>query len=130
VLRITDYAERLLKDIDRSGLTEKIKIMQRNWIGRSDGYEFSFKMDFLKEELRVFTTRLDTLFGVTFVVVSPEHPILKTIVRDDCKKEVFDYIKKASQKSDLERLTNVKEKTGVFTGCYAINPANFEKIPI
>jgi leucyl-tRNA synthetase len=73
---------------------------------------------------------LDTLFGLTYVVVSPEHPILKTIVREDCQKEVFEYIKKASQKSDLEKQLNEKDKTGVFTGSYAINPANFEKVPI
>ena len=130
VLRITDYAERLLNDIEKSGLTDKIKTMQRNWIGRSEGYEFAFKIENHKEELKVFTTRLDTLFGVTFMVVSPEHPILKNIVNDERKKEVLEYIKKSSQKSDLERLTNVKEKTGVFTGSYAINPGNFERIPI
>jgi len=83
-----------------------------------------------KEELKVFTTRLDTLFGVTYVVVSPEHPLLKIIVREDCKKEVLEYVKKSSQKSDLEKQLNDKDKTGVFTGCYAVNPANFEKIPV
>jgi len=87
-------------------------------------------LDGKKEELKVFTTRLDTLFGVTFVVVSPEHPILKDIVSEDCKKDVFEYVKKASQKSDLERMTGSKEKTGVFTGCYAINPANFDKVQV
>jgi len=104
--------------------------MQKNWIGRSEGYEFAFKIENCKEELKVFTTRLDTLFGVTFVVLSPEHPMVNKIVTEDYKKDVSDYIKKSSQKSDLERLTNIKEKTGVFTGCYAINPANFTKIPI
>ncbi len=130
MLKITEYAERLLNDLDETGLPEKIKTMQRNWIGRSEGYEFSFKLDGKKEELKVFTTRLDTLFGVTFVVVSPEHPILKDIVSEDCKKDVFEYVKKASQKSDLERMTGSKEKTGVFTGCYAINPANFDKVQV
>ena len=130
MLRITAYAERLLSDLDNSGLSEKIKTMQRNWIGRSEGYEFSFKLENFKDELKVFTTRLDTLFGLTYVVVSPEHPLLKTIVREDCKKEVSEYIKKSSQKNDLEKQLSEKEKSGVFTGCYAINPANFEKVPV
>ncbi len=130
VMKITDYAERLLKDIDKSGLTEKIKTMQRNWIGKSEGYEFNFKLENSDKEIKVFTTRLDTLFGVTFIVLSPEHPMLKDIIKGDCKENVLKYIKKASQKSDLERLANVKEKTGVFTGCYAVNPANYEKIPV
>lgn len=130
MLKITDYAEKLLNGLEQSGLPEKIKTMQRNWIGRSEGYEFSFKLENRKEELKVFTTRLDTLFGVTYVVVSPEHPLLKIIVREDCKKEVLEYVKKSSQKSDLEKQLNDKDKTGVFTGCYAVNPANFEKIPV
>ena len=130
MLRITAYAERLLNDLEISGLPEKVKTMQRNWIGRSEGYEFSFKLEKHKEELKVFTTRLDTLFGLTYVVVSPEHPLLKTIVREDCEQEVEEYIRKASQKSDLDKQLGEKDKTGVFTGCYAINPANFEKVPV
>lgn len=130
MLRITDYAERLLKDLDMLDWPEQIKTMQRNWIGRSEGYEVSFKTEDDEEVITVFTTRLDTLFGVSALVISPENPILNKIITKEHTKEVKEYISKATQKSDLERQFLAKEKTGVFTGAYVINPANYEKVPV
>jgi leucyl-tRNA synthetase len=128
--RITDYADRLAKDLDDVDWSDAIKSMQRNWIGRSTGAEISFKMDGYDDTLTVFTTRPDTLFGATFMVLSPEHPLVEKITTADHRQKVNTYRKAAQAKSDIERQETNREKTGVFTGAYAINPVNGEKIPV
>ncbi len=130
MLRIPLYAERLLKGIDNLDWPEGIKDMQRNWIGRSTGAEVVFDISGLDEKITVFTTRPDTLFGATYMVIAPEHQLVDLISTDDHKKDVGEYIKAASLKSDLDRTDLAKDKTGVFTGRYAINPVNRKKIPI
>ena len=130
MLRIPLYAERLLKGIDKLDWPEGIKDMQRNWIGRSTGAEVDFSINGLNEKLTVFTTRPDTLFGATYMVIAPEHPLTETITIPGKKCDVDTYIKAASLKSDLDRTDLAKEKTGVFTGRYAVNPVNLNKIPI
>lgn len=130
MLRIQLYAERLLKGIDNLDWPEGIKDMQRNWIGRSTGAEVDFRIDGINEPLRVFTTRPDTLFGATYMVIAPEHSLTRIITIDEKKEEVDRYIKAASMKSDLDRTDLAKDKTGVFTGRYAINPVNNKKIPV
>ena len=129
VMRITDYADRLLDDLDTLDWPESIKTSQRNWIGRSSGAEISFKVD-ANNEIEVFTTRPDTIFGATYLVLAPEHPVVDSIVTEDQKKEINKYKETALSKSDLERQENQKNKTGVFTGSYAINPMSKSKIPI
>lgn len=128
--KITDYADRLAKDLDDVDWSESIKSMQRNWIGRSEGAELDFAVDGSDEKLRVFTTRPDTLFGATYMVVAPEHPILEKIVPTEHRQQVANYQQKARNKSDVERQETNREKNGVFTGAYAINPINDEKLPI
>ena len=130
MLRIPHYAERLISGLDNLDWPEGVKDMQRNWIGRSTGAEVDFQLEGLDTKLRVFTTRPDTLFGATYMVVAPEHEQLFDITTPDCKEEVDKYIKAASLKSDLDRTDLAKDKTGVFTGRYAINPLTGEKIPI
>ncbi|MGE5420211.1 MAG: leucine--tRNA ligase [Chloroflexota bacterium] len=130
MLRIPLYAERLLKGIDDLEWPEGIKDMQRNWIGRSTGAEVDFVIDGLSEKLTVFTTRPDTLFGATYMVIAPEHSLVPEITTAGHEKRVQDYISAASLKSDLDRTDLAKEKTGVFTGRYAINPVNNKRIPI
>jgi leucyl-tRNA synthetase, eubacterial and mitochondrial family len=130
MLRIPLYAERLLLGIEGLDWPEGIKDMQRNWIGRSTGAEVDFSINGLNEKLTVFTTRPDTLFGATYMVIAPEHSLTGTITTDEKRKSVDDYIKAASLKSDLDRTDLAKDKTGVFTGRYAINPVNHKKIPI
>lgn len=130
MLRIPLYAERLLKGLDNLDWPDGIKDMQRNWIGRSTGAEVDFKIDGLSEKIRVFTTRPDTLFGATYMVLSPEHNLVEKITTNDCVNIVREYVKSASLKSDLDRTELSKDKTGVFTGRYAINPVNNKKIPI
>jgi leucyl-tRNA synthetase len=132
MLRITAYAEKLLQDLDTIDWTDSLKEMQRNWIGRSEGAEVNFAVADTKLpiSIRVFTTRPDTLFGATYMVLSPEHNIVEMITSSQQKKAVEDYKTFASGKSDLERAELAKEKTGVFTGAFAINPVNGEKIPI
>ncbi len=130
ILKITDYAEKLLEGLDKLDWPESTLTMQRNWIGKSQGANVVFKLDGFDDTLTVFTTRPDTLFGATYMVVSPEHPILEKIVSAEQKAAVTAYQKEAAKKSDLERGELNKEKTGVFTGCYAINPVNGAKIPI
>jgi leucyl-tRNA synthetase len=130
MLRIQLYAERLLKGIDSLDWPEGIKDMQRNWIGRSTGADVDFSIEGLSENLTVFTTRPDTLFGATYMVIAPEHPLVELITTDKYKKTVTGYIKATSLKSDLDRTDLSKEKTGVFTGRYAINPVNKKQIPI
>ncbi len=129
--KITDYADRLLTDLDDLDWSDAIKAMQRNWIGKSKGAEIDFNINGSDELIKVFTTRPDTLFGVTFMVLAPEHHIVKSITTKDQKNAVENYIKQAQNKSDIERQeTAAEQKTGVFTGAYAINPVNNEKIPI
>ncbi|HVN56847.1 MAG TPA: leucine--tRNA ligase [Bacteroidales bacterium] len=130
MLRIPLYAERLLAGIDTLDWPEGIKDMQRNWIGRSTGAEVDFEVYGLDEKIRVFTTRPDTLFGATYMVLAPEHRLVGMITTDSRRKEVDDYVKAASLKSDLDRTDLAKDKTGVFTGTFAINPVNRKKIPV
>lgn len=128
--KITDYADRLAKDLDDVDWSDSIKSMQRNWIGRSIGAEIEFKLDGHDDVLKVFTTRPDTLYGATFMVLSPEHPLVRQITTDEQKDAVEKYRKQAQAKSDIERQETNREKTGVFTGTYAVNPINDEKIPV
>ena len=130
ILRITKYADRLLEDLEDLDWPESLKDMQRNWIGRSEGAEVTFDIDGFDESFKVFTTRPDTLFGATYAVLAPEHPLVSKITSDEQKEAVEDYLQKVQSKTDLERTDLAKEKTGVFTGAYAINPANNKKIPI
>ncbi|WP_096202611.1 leucine--tRNA ligase [Bacillus sp. FJAT-45350] len=130
MLRITAYADRLLEDLEELDWPESIKDMQRNWIGRSEGAEVTFSLDGYKETVTVFTTRPDTLFGATYMVLAPEHKFVESITTSEQKEAVAAYQEKVATKSDLERTELSKEKTGVFTGAYAINPVNGEKLPI
>ncbi len=130
MLRITAFAERLLADLDTIDWSDSLKEMQRNWIGRSEGAEVDFKLDGHAAKIRVFTTRPDTLFGATYMVLSPEHKLLAQITTPEQAEAVKKYQEFATTKSDLERTELAKEKSGVFTGAYAINPVNGEKIPI
>lgn len=129
VLKITDYADRLLEDLDSLDWPEYLKDMQRNWIGKSTGAMVDFKIDQYHETIQVFTTRPDTLFGATYMVLAPEHPLVLHITTDDEMTDVKLYIEKTKQKLDIERNAD-QEKTGVFTGAFAINPLNHKKIPI
>jgi leucyl-tRNA synthetase len=130
MLRITAYAERLLNELDGLDWPEGIKSLQRNWIGKSDGAEIDFKIDKSDQKIRVYTTRPDTLYGGTFLVLAPEHSLVDLIVTEEQWPAVREYRERTARKSDLERADLSKDKTGVFTGAYAINPANNEKIPI
>jgi len=149
MLRITAYAERLLADLELLDWPENIKIMQRNWIGKSTGAELDFPLaseqteewfagrkesgyPALEEEdvIRVYTTRPDTLFGATYMVLAPEHPLVERITTERHRDAVGAYVQQASRKSELERIAEAKEKTGVFTGAYAVNPVNRQRIPI
>ncbi|MBD5442786.1 MAG: leucine--tRNA ligase [Treponema sp.] len=145
VLKITDYADKLLEDLDSLDWPESVKAMQRNWIGKSFGAEVDFEIAANDNEnptaspekpqgtgkfLKVFTTRADTLFGCTYMVISPEHPMLSELTTAEHKAEVEKYVEEASKKSDLERTDLNKNKTGVFTGSYGIDPVNGKKVPI
>ncbi|MGY8640449.1 MAG: leucine--tRNA ligase [Verrucomicrobiales bacterium] len=147
MLRITAYAQRLIDELEGLDWPHGIKMLQTNWIGRSEGASVTFQVSSLKsggsadletenlnletlDEVEVFTTRPDTLFGATYMVLAPEHPLVEKITTDDQKSAVEDYQKMCGGKSDLERIELAKDKTGIFTGGYAINPVNNEKIPI
>ena len=130
MLKITAYAERLLNDLDGVDWPESIKEMQRNWIGRSEGVQLSFSLPGTNEKIDVFTTRPDTLFGVTYIVLSPEHPLIYELTSKEQAAEVNKYIDAANRKSDLERTDLAKEKTGIFTGANAIHPLTGVKLPI
>ncbi|WP_026690741.1 leucine--tRNA ligase [Alteribacter aurantiacus] len=130
MLKITAYADRLLEDLDDLDWPESLKDMQRNWIGRSEGADVHYGIDGSDEKITVFTTRPDTLFGATYVVLAPEHKLVSQIVTDDQKEAVEAYQRDVGTKSDLERTELAKEKTGVFTGAYAIHPVSGEKLPI
>ena len=128
--RITDYAQRLIDDLGPIEWPEQIKLMQTNWIGRSEGAEIDFPMPDMTNALTVFTTRPDTLFGATYMVMAPEHPLVEQITNRECAADVQAYQAQARRESEIERLSTEKEKTGVFTGAYAINPVNGLPIPI
>jgi len=130
VLKITDYAEQLLQDLDILDWPESLKAMQRNWIGKSVGAEIDFKIEGTDESFTVFTTRADTVFGVSYCVLAPEHKLVEKIVTEGQKAAVDEYLDVVKRKSDLERTDLNKDKTGVFTGAYAINPVNKEKVEI
>jgi leucyl-tRNA synthetase len=131
MLKITEYAERLLEDLEELDWPESIKEMQRNWIGKSTGAEVTFAVDGHEGlSLTVFTTRPDTLFGATYCVIAPEHEFVKKITTEEQRAAVEAYIEQAARKSDLERTDLAKDKTGVFTGAYAVNPVNGAKLPI
>lgn len=130
VLKITAYADRLIEDLEELDWPESIKEMQRNWIGRSEGAEVRFAIDGIDKSFEVFTTRPDTLFGATYAVLAPEHALVQEITTPEQKEAVEAYIQQVNSKTDLERTDLAKEKTGVFTGAYAINPASNEKMPI
>ncbi|MCH7322470.1 leucine--tRNA ligase [Solibacillus sp. MA9] len=130
VLRITKYADRLVDDLEDVDWPESIKEMQRNWIGRSEGAQVKFTVAGTEKEFEVFTTRPDTLFGATYCVLAPEHKFVSEITTPEQKEAVEAYLEKVSLKSDLERTDLAKEKTGVFTGAYAVNPINGKQVPI
>ncbi len=129
MLKITAYADRLLEDLDKLDWPEKVKKMQADWIGKSNGAEIDFAVDGKEETIKVYTTRPDTLYGATFMVLAPEHAMAKSLMTDETKEAVEEYILKTSMRSNVDRMQD-KEKTGVFTGSYAINPLNGAKIPI
>ena len=130
MLRITDYAQRLIDELDLVDWPESIKLLQRNWIGRSEGAAVRFGVVGSPREIEVFTTRPDTLFGATYLVLAPEHPLVDEILTPEHAAAVADYRARIASKSDLERTDLAKEKTGVFTGASAVNPVNGEAIPI
>jgi leucyl-tRNA synthetase len=130
VLKITEYADRLLADLDSVNWPESVKLMQQNWIGRSEGASVVFQIDGMDDSLEVYTTRPDTLFGATYMVVAPEHPLVEKLTSVEQKSAVEEYLEATARKSDLERTDLAKDKTGVFSGSYAINPVNGKKIPI
>jgi len=130
VFRITEYAESLLAGLDDVDWPESVKNLQRNWIGRSDGANVDFKIPSINKTIRVFTTRPDTLFGATYMVLAPEHPLVKKLTDDKVQETIANYVKSAAGKSDLDRGELNKKKTGVFIGAHAINPLNNEEIPI
>ena len=130
MLKITKYAERLLKDLELVDWPQSTMEMQKHWIGRSEGAEVDFKVDGFDESIRVFTTRPDTIFGATYMVLAPEHHLVNQITTANHKERVEKYQKLTSFKSEVERSELSKDKSGVFTGAYAINPLNDEKIPI
>jgi leucyl-tRNA synthetase len=128
VLKITAYADRLLKDLDLVDWPESLKKLQRNWIGRSEGVKIEFQVD--GHKIEVFTTRPDTLFGATYLVLAPEHPLVEKIVSEKQKKAVAEYIREAVEKSDIERSEVEESKTGVFTGAYALHPITKKPLPL
>lgn len=130
VLKITAYGDKLLAGLDDLDWPSSTIQMQRNWIGKNQGAEVDFKIENTDKKFSVFTTRVDTLYGCTYVVLAPEHPLVKEITTKDQKESVENYINECQRKSDLERTSLNKEKTGVFTGSYAINPVNGKKVPV
>src|SRR3981081_2215641 len=131
-LRITDYADRLLDDLALlDKWPNKVRVMQTNWIGRSQGAEVDFPVVGLDNEVvRIYTTRPDTLFGATYMVLAPEHPLVDRVTTPDRREAVSAYRESASRKSDLDRTALARTKTGVFTGGFAVNPVNGEKVPV
>ncbi|WP_162053914.1 leucine--tRNA ligase [Pontibacter pamirensis] len=130
MMRITAYAERLLQGLEDIDWPEPVKEMQRNWIGKSVGAIMSFPLESIDKKIKVFTTRLDTVYGVTFLVLAPEHELVDQITTEEQRKTVDDYVNVAKNRSERERMTDVKTVSGAFTGAYAINPYNKERIPV
>jgi leucyl-tRNA synthetase len=130
MLRITAYSDRLIADLDLVDWPEPIKLMQRNWVGRSEGALVDFELPEHDDAIRVFTTRPDTLWGATYMVLAPEHDLVDVITTTDQRTAVADYCKAAAAKTDVDRMVETKDKTGVFTGAYAVNPVNGEKVPV
>src|SRR3989440_9362896 len=130
ILRITAFAERLADELENLDWPQGIKLLQRNWIGRSEGAEIDFPIAGIADSIRVFTTRHDTIYGANYMVLAPEHPLVDRLTTEDRRADVARYRDEVAAKSDLERTDLAKEKTGVFIGAYAINPVNQEKIPI
>tara|TARA_B100000315_G_scaffold259407_1_gene315352 strand:- start:9725 stop:12160 length:2436 start_codon:yes stop_codon:yes gene_type:complete len=130
ILKITDYAESLLDGLNNLDWPENIKELQRNWIGRSEGAEVIFDFSSIGENIKIFTTRPDTLFGATYMVLAPEHPLVDLLTGEEKRGEVKNYVEEASNKTDLDRTELTKEKSGIFLGSYAVNPVNNEQIPI
>src|SRR5688500_8141415 len=136
MLRITAYADRLIKDLDTLEWPDSLKEMQRNWIGKSSGAEVEFDIAGVTEDdgdpasVIVFTTRPDTLYGATYMVLAPEHPLVDKITNDNHRETVEAYRQEVSARSERDRMAETKDKTGVFTGAYAVKPVNDEKIPI
>ncbi len=128
--KITEYADKLLEGLDKIDWPERTKLMQRNWIGRSEGVQIEFKIEGSGSKIEVFTTRPDTLFGATYVVLAPEHPLVREITKPEYKAKVSEYIDFVAHENEIERTSTTKEKTGVPTGAFAINPINGENIPI
>ncbi len=130
--KITDYADRLLENLEKlEGWPDKVKLMQKNWIGKSTGAQVTFEIEGYDKGLEIYTTRPDTLFGVTYMVLSPEHPFLKDLVKGtEYEGPAFDYVEKVQHMSDIERTSTVGEKTGVFIGRYCINPLNGKRVPV
>ncbi|HNR07074.1 MAG TPA: class I tRNA ligase family protein, partial [Saprospiraceae bacterium] len=129
-LRITAYAERLLQDLHEVEFSESMKIMQSNWIGRSTGAQLFFELEGHPDKLEIYTTRADTIFGATFMVLAPEHELVGRITTGEQEQAVADYLRYVNSRSDRDRMSEVKEVTGVFTGAYAINPFNGVRIPV
>ena len=130
MLKITKYADKLIDGLETVDYPSRIADQQINWIGRSKGAEIEFRLLNIEDSITVFTTRPDTLFGATFMVLAPEHPLVATITTADQKQAVDAYVKTAQSKSEVDRQDTDREKTGVFTGAYAINPVNNEQIPV
>jgi leucyl-tRNA synthetase len=130
MLKITAYADRLIDDLEKVDYLDKIKTQQINWIGKSYGTEIDFQVESSGKKIPVFTTRIDTIFSGTFIILAPEHQLVKEVATKEQKNAVEKYVKETAQKGELERSELEKERTGVFTGAYAINPANNEKMPI
>ncbi|MCP6719265.1 MAG: leucine--tRNA ligase [Patescibacteria group bacterium] len=130
MLKITKYADRLIEDLDKVNYLEKIKAQQIDWIGRSHGVEVDFEVESLGEAIKIFTTRADTIFGATALVLAPEHPLVEKLATKKYSDKIKKYVKEAGQKTDFERTKLEKKRTGVFTGFFGINPVNNEKIPI
>ena len=129
-IRISAYSQRLLDGLEDIDWPEPLKEMQKNWIGRSDGAMVSFDVENFEDKIEVFTTRVDTIFGVTFMTLAPENPLVRKITTQENLNSVDDYIKKSAKRTERERMSDVKSISGVFTGAYAIHPFNDEKLPI
>ena len=130
MLKITEYADRLIDDLKTVDYLERIKKQQIEWIGKSKGTEMDFLIKDSNKKIEVFTTRPDTIFGVTAIVLAPEHSLIQDLIKKECLKDVQNYIKESKKKSEFERVKLDKEKTGVFTGSYCINPINGEEVPV
>jgi len=130
VLKIPQYADKLIDGLAKTDLQQSVKTAQINWIGRSEGAEIDFKVEKLEAKIRIFTTRLDTIYGASFIVIAPEHHLVEELTTEEQNEAVTAYIEESKQKTEFQRISDTKSKTGVFTGSYAINPFSGEKIPV